>query len=385
MAYIENKEEDLINGQQGQAPQGSQPLVGGESQLVGNGSGVSQAGVGAGGTGGWTNIQAYLGANKGDQGSAQALNKTVGSQFDNERKTFETDSKSTLGNAQKQVDDSRVSNEQADQSIKSAAENYSWDGNQKSEYSDGVAKMQNALNSQYAGPTNYTYNLGTQTQNYGNQLKDNTGFDALMKNVYSGAAQKPLSSGQFALQKQLDVNNQGLVDTRKNLSGAYDQLGSDRDKTVADTTSALGGYEQAFRTNQSALRDYLGQQSNKYDTAATQAEIDARKAYDTAFNNDQLDIVLGNGSFSSSVPKTAAGLESLANSALYQYWLSNPGNLPGAQSIYAPVRPTLDSFYSTQDAKHANVGDPEERAYNSIQDFLNSNEERKKQGFAVRG
>jgi hypothetical protein len=45
----------------------------------------------------------------------------------------------------------------------------------------------------------------------------------------------------------------------------------------------------------------------------------------------------------------------------------------------------LDNFYGQQDQQYANTADQEERFYNTIQDFLNSDAERKKQGFNVRG
>lgn len=396
MAYIQDTEQELIDGQQGQPGQGSQPMTGGESTLVSGGQGVSNAGVGAGGTGGWTNIQAYLGANKGDTGSAQALNKTVNDQFGQERSSMETGANEAKAQGQKSVDDNKVTNEQADQSIKSASDNYSWDGNQKSDYTSGVQKMQGALNNQYAGPTSYNHAFGTQTQNYGSQLKDDTGFGALMKNVYSSAAGKPLSSGQYALQEQLDVNNQGLVDARKNLGSAYDQLGTDRDKTVTDTTAALGANEQAYRENQNALRDYLGQQANSYDTKGTQAEIDARGAYATdregksGLKTGPYDII--NSQNLSNARNMMAGADAWGDNLNYRqlqneqdFW-SDPNkykNPVWMQTVNAN-NDALQGWYGQEDAKYANTADPEKRSYNAIQDFLNSESERKKQGFQVR-
>jgi hypothetical protein len=45
----------------------------------------------------------------------------------------------------------------------------------------------------------------------------------------------------------------------------------------------------------------------------------------------------------------------------------------------------LNSFYTQQDTKYANTADTDERAYNTIQDFLNSGKTKKTQGFKVRG
>jgi hypothetical protein len=45
----------------------------------------------------------------------------------------------------------------------------------------------------------------------------------------------------------------------------------------------------------------------------------------------------------------------------------------------------LGEFYAGQDAQYANTADEQERTYNTIQDFLNSESPRKQQGFRVRG
>jgi hypothetical protein len=413
MAYINNtKEDELLNPNQDQQPpelSQQSALVGGDSQAVGNNTAGTGTG-GAAGNKGWTNIQAYLGANQGDSGSAQALNKQVSDQFSQEKQNYTSKAQDATNQAQQQVNANKVSNEDADKAIKSSADQYSFDGNQSSEYSSGVQKMQNALNSQYQGPTNYNYAFDTTTQNYGNQLKDNTAFDELMTNVWSNAAGKQLSSGQANLQKQLDVNNQNLVDTRQNLSNQYDQLVSDRDKTVQDTTSALGQAEQDYRTNQNALRDYLSGQLNTYDTKGNQAEIDARAAYNKDYTTGQSNVrnyadALSDNLRGGLIVHSTYG----DNGNAGQNWqdvqniLNNPNTyerldnaVVGGRGVNANTAANdrawrdnaltaLNNYYQGVDQQYANTGDAEKRSYNAIADYLGLTDPRKQQGFSVRG
>lgn len=414
MAYINGtKEDDLLNqnGDQAQAPELSQQtqLVGGDSQAVGNNT-AQQGTGGAASNKGWTNIQAYLGANQGDQGSAQALNKQVGDQFGQEKQNYTQQSAGVRANAQKQVDENKISNDDADKIIKQSADEYSWNGQQSSPYTENVQKVQGALNNQYSGPTSYNYAFNPTTQNYGNQLKDNTGFDALMNNVYSNAAGRNLSSGQYNLQKQLDVNNQNLVDTRANLSNQYDQLGSGREKSVQDTTAALGQAEQDYRTNQNALRDYLYGQLNAYDTKSTQAEIDARAAYNKDYTTGQSNIrnyadTLSDNLRGGMVIHSTYGDNGIAgqNWQDVQNILNNPNTyerldnaVVGGRGVNAntaandrawrdSAQAALNNYYQGIDAQYANTGDAEKRSYNAIEDYLGLTDPRKQQGFSVRG
>lgn len=426
MAYIQN--DKLLDDQQQQSgpqDQANMLLGGGASNDVG--SGVSSAGVGAGGQGGWTNIQAYLNANKGDTGSAQALGKTVGSQFETEKKTMQDQSKGFLEGAQKQVSDAKIDNNKADELIKSAADSYSWGGEPSLGYKNTVGQVQGALTKDYSGPTSYSYGFGNQTQNYARDLKDNGGFDQLMNSVYSKAAGSPLTGGQYQLQKQLDVNNAGLGDMREKLLRDYSGLEGERDKTVQDTTSALGGLAEQYRNNQTALRDYLGRKQNDYDQAIAKAEADARAGYNRDFTTglasapeyssfltsgqapfDRAAIASHLRDFYSPIENGQAGF----NWQDVQNLLNNPTNIRGgsADDLYTNSRgelmdgsqvsgyfrgrenqwrqvadPALKNFYTEQDAKYGNTADPEERSFNAILDFLNSTGPRKEQGFKVRG
>jgi hypothetical protein len=453
---------------------------GGENVVAGSapvgGQAPQQAGAGPGGTGGWTNIQSYLDANKGGTGSAQALDKAVGSQFGQERNAFQNDSSKFLQDAQSQVDKSRIDDKQASDYINQASGLYSYaddqgkgaftpvddpsstqvtsDGqfsgsvlqkgtkkapapsqvespyssDQAASYTDIVNKFQNALNKEYTGPKDYNYGFSAKTQNYGSGLKDNAGFDGLMNNLYADSAGGSLTSGQFNLQKQLDVNNKALSDSRQNLSSQYDQLGADRDKTVTDTTKGLSGVEQSYRTNQNRLKDYLGLQSNDYDTAIGQKEGEARSEYNKLYDTGKT----GQGSvggFDSIAREDANGLPGIkltydgyapenqrlgygqdsvaaarqrvengiygddltwsqlqreqdkVNPLYRGYW----GNTADWTQDLGARKNSLNNFYSTQDNKYADTADKEKRSYNAIQDFLNSSAARKDKKFAVRG
>lgn len=442
MAFIDNQDEQDPNN-----PQGQNPLVGQGSSVVGaQGGGNTAAGVGPGGTGGWTNIQAYLDANKGnDTGSSQLLDKTVGGQFDQERQNFTNASQGFLNDAQGQVDKSKIDNNTADQYINQASHQYLYNGedaknpvlsgqpsggsplNQKvtpgsdqtsgyqpidpsMQYSDIVNKFTHALNDKYSGPTQYNYALGDKTQQYGGDLKDNASFDSLMKNIYSGAAQNPLTSGQYELQKQFDVGNQALGDSRKKWGDQYDQLQTDRDKTVADTTSGLSNVEQSYRQNQNALSDYLSNKATDYDQQIGNAEAGARAGYQNSYVNERTGRTnaaqasglktLGdpysaqNAWGSDLTPQQLQNEQNIykqpnADNQLLYYFIDHPAptNWPEWQTLrsgFSGNQDYLNNWYGGQDAKYANTADSQERAYNSIQDFLNSNSARKQKGFNVR-
>lgn len=478
MAFIQDEEDPLGQGQPGQPGQGQEqaPLVGQGSTQVGQGSGAGGAAspAGAGGQGGWVNLQTYLGANQGDTGSAGALQNKVGGQFGQERDNFTKDSQSFLGDAQKYSDDHSLNQGKVDDITKRATEMYSWgpqgpasgggdkpddpfsndtgtgaqqkvtgDGNpppvggnagnidSAATYDDLVGQIKHGLTDQYDGQRSYNYGLSNQAQEYGSQLNDNGGFDQLMGQVYSSAAGRPMTSGQNALQKQLDVNNTGLVDARKGLSDQYAQLGKDRDKVVGDTTAALGGIEKNYYNNQNAMRDYLGQKANQYDTQISQAEADARAAYNQSYGGDVADVqsiqdyltgafnnyaggdIPGRdrardnmGNYLSLTDNGQAGFnwqdaqnELNRSSAIDQnnfqdlYTGSNTGDAAnewsnitkGYEGDYRnQLQHQLDDYYASQTDKYKDLGSEQKGAYNVLQDFLGQENNKKQQGFNVR-
>lgn len=398
MAFILDQQEEEQNGQ-GQSTQ--QPLSGGQSAQVGGGSNTTQnasAGVGKGGQGGWTNLQSYLGANTGNTGGSQILDKNVSSQFGQEKSKIQDDSTSYVSNAQKQIDDNKVTTEQADQAINDAAMNYDWGGQHKAGYTATVDKMKNALTGSYQGPTSYNYSFGADTQNYGNALRDDNSFNKLMGDMYSKTAGGPLSTGQRALQNQLDVNNDDLQTVRSKLLNDYSGLNDFRDQAVNDTTQKLSNVERDYRTSQNALRDYLSGKTNELDTSIARQEADARKGYNDAFNSGSgrkalgYDTIAGiKGNNAEIAPRTNLGVwgdnltfsqlqregDAFKNGELKWYTPDRDPDLASKQAL-------LNEFYSGQDAKYANTADEDERRYNALADFLGLSG-KKEQGFKVRG
>lgn len=410
MAFVLDPDDDEQNNQ-GQT-QAAAPQIGGQSAQVGGAPAAT--GVGKGGVGGFTNLQNYLSANAGDSGGTAALNETVNSEFGKEKENITGNANKYVQDAQKQVTDSSINNEQADDLINKSALTYDYGGKHQDGYSQNVDKVRGALTNQYSGPRDYSYGLGAKTQEYGTALTNDQSFNGLMGNIYSQKAGQPLSSGQKNLQSQLDVHNTSLNDARKKLLGDYTGLESLRDDTVKNTTEKLGGLEQQYRMNQNNLRDYLGLQSNTYDTKAAQAEIDARKSYNDTYTKE------GSGRVNAYQPAmpSGGGTENMRDRGVwgadgtnltweqlqreqglgapgsqdyYYQWMTRPGfiNSPNPQerdiaSRFQGSGGALNQFYGAQDEKYANTADTEKRSYNAIQDFLNSEAARKEAGFQVR-
>jgi hypothetical protein len=429
MAYIQQN--DQLQ-QYGQAPDTNYPQpaqqTSGSSADVGSGSGgVSTAGVGAGGTGGWTNIQSYLEANKGDTGSSQALTKQVGSQFSNEQNALSQGAQDFLNQGQKQVDDHKISNDQADQLIKQTGQNYAYSGDPSTAYKDNVSKVQHAVHDQYSGPTSYSYGFSQPTQEYAQDLNDNGGFDQLMNNVYSNAAGKPISRGQYQLQKQLDVSNPNLNKARQDLLNQYTGLTTTRDKTVGDTTNQLKSLAEQFGANQNSLNDYLSKEQTSYGNAIANSEQAAKQSYNDEFTRGAAttpslyDYATAEASpwGKSSMYDAANRLYTGHDNGLAGFNWQDAQNLLNNATNFRDGNPdllfldhnqgsmtdedaagyfrqrennwrgntsqALQDFYNSQDQKYANTADEEKRDYNTILDFLNQAGDRKQQGFKVRG
>lgn len=386
----------------------------GSSEVGAGGAQGNSAGVGAGGTGGWTNIQAYIDANKGDTGSAQALNKTVGDQFNQEKNAYTQDSQNFLGDATKQVNDSKIDNSTADALTKHATNSYQWGSpTQSLDYHGDVSKVQGALNNKYSGPTSYNYALGSKTQEYGNDLNDNGGFGQLMNHIY-GEKAPGLNQGQAELQKQLDLNNTGLDDARKGLQGQYTDLGAGRDKAVADTTTGLNGLATQYGANQNALKDYLGKQASAYNTKEAQDEADARDAYQGAYTGGHSGLnnvfygTANGGDFANTLADKGVWGDDGSNLTWQQLQneqtIGAPGNrdmdygnlaqggnpvkyddgrMANRSGLFDQNGLSLQNFYNDQEKTYQDTGDEDKRSFNAIQDFLNSGDARKEKGFDV--
>lgn len=397
MAFILGQDEDLDD----QNPQSAQqaPLMGGQSANVG-GAAPAATGVGKGGQGGWTNIQNYLSANPGDTGSANALQNEVGAQFGKEKDTMTTAANDYVKSAEDQVNKAKVSTEDADKMIDDSAGKFSYAGTSDPSYYQNVDKMRGALTGAYQGPKSYDYGLEAKTQEYGQAVGKDGNFDGLLKDLYSRRTPNALSQGQYNLQKQLDVHNDKLTGARASLADQYGGLQAERDNVVKGATEKLGGLEQSYRTNQNALRDYLTGKSTALGTSIDQQEADARKAYDQALNSGTGREAIGY----TQIMNTAGNQPDIAPRAAAGIWGSDlnwnqlqkendtlkssytPGGIYwyGAQPELDARKQALNSFYGEQDAKYKDVADMDERKFNTLMDFLNSNDARREEGFSVR-
>lgn len=414
MAYLDDKNQqaqstdgNAATGQPGQGqPQAQQTAQGAAPTVSGSGGsdvggGVSTAGVGAGGAGGWTNIQAYLNANQGDNGSAKNLSDSTSKQFGQEQSQMQGQSQKALGDAQGYVDKTNITNDKADALIKDAANNYGWDGTQNDAYKADVATAQAGMNAQYGAPTSFSYNLGANTQNYGNALGNDGAFSNLMTKLYSDKAGSPLTSGQQSLQNQFDSNNSNLSQARQDALNQYGNLNQARDKTNVDTSNALQGDVNQFHQNQNNFKGYLGNQSTAYGGKVTDAQQSANDAY-----NNTLQTGLSGDAAGGYNPGDAAGAK-LGAAGIWSpnmTWaqlakehgfvqngggpfasLGGTGMLYGANDAYGHNAADLSNFYGEQKNQYANAGDPEKQGFNSIQDFLGTSVPKQTQGYDVTG
>lgn len=407
------------------------PTAGTSGVIDGSSSsgGVSTAGVGAGGTGGWTNIQAYLGANKSDNGSAQNLSEKAQGQYNTENQNLQTQAGNTKTQAESQAKSVKDAQDNSKQWVNQAANAYNYSGPQSEDYSNQTQKVKNALYNQYSGPNNFAYTTSNDFQRTNSALGDDNAFNSYMNDIYKQKAGGQLTSGQGALQTQLDVNNQNLADTRQNLLKQYAGFGDVVNNTAKETDAAIQSAKTAYGNNQEALKSSLYGMANDYESQQGKAEADARSSYNKDYTTGQSG--LGNtwnglwydGAKTNALNNMGVGGDNLTweaiqrendfanqgkgiktsnnsntNDSVKQQYGYMAGGIPefatrdsvlnrtysDAKSNFDRNQQALNQFYTDQDAKYSNTADNEKRNWNTIMDILN-NSSRKQQGFQVRG
>lgn len=373
--------------QQGQSSGSETPGASSAGFVSGSGGSSSQSQqTGPGGTGGWTNIQSYLSANKGGTGSDKYLNEKVNSAFDADKSNLEKTASEAKSSAQSQVQGLKDANTNSKKWVADAAQGYNWDGTRTSAYDDNTGKLKSAISGQYSGPTNYAYTYGDDTTKYGSSLGDEQGYKGLMNDIYKDAAGGQISRGGLDLQQQLDVNNESLAKTRQDLLQRYADLGTQRDTLTGDVNTAIENARTEYGQQQNALKDNLLNFGNELDTTRANLEKNAKaeygNTYDTRSTADELMPRVGDradswlGRLSSNRGISSMGqLQNFLDSPLGQNLLrvveSDPNSFaPGEADAVLSVLPQLDQFYADQRGKYDNTADFEKRQWNTIQDIL---------------
>lgn len=292
MAFLpddNNKQLDPNNPQTNQGNQIQQdPLTSGPvGGAVVSGSGGAQGSpVGPGGQGGWTNIQAYLQANKGNEAaSANRLTDTVGGQFQKEKDNFTQKSTEQKNAAQNEVNQNYLGQDKASQLITQMGSQYKYKEPQGQDYNQWKNTIQGALNYQYQGPQGFSYGLDQKTQNLGNNLKDDGQFFNLMGDVYNEAAQGKMGQGGRSLQRQLDTNNEKLAQARASLLNQYSGLSDEIAQGTANTDQAVKASMNQLQQMPAEIQQYLtGKKDQELAAVDTGIQDYLKKAKDEAFN-----------------------------------------------------------------------------------------------------
>lgn len=384
----EDEEKEFQTGAGTQTQGASSGIVSGS----GAGNGQPNAGVaGAGGTG-WTNIQSYLNANKGGTGSEKFVQDKVGSQFGTEKSAIQKAGDETKSGAQAQVAGVKDAADNSKKWIDESAKNYNWNGAQSQDYYNSTNKLRGAANGQYAGPTQYNYDIGENTQRYGAALGDNKAFSGLMDSFYKDAAGGQISRGGLDLQQQLDVNNDNLASTRQNLLKDYAGLGTLRDQTATEAGGAIEQARNQYGVEQNRLRDGLANYGTETDTARARAEADASKAYrDATYADGSQNATEFQDSLSDAdrnyMGRTASSFGANSIGKMQDFfdgpstWGSNE-NRDTVKKHYdstmgdmstdnvSRILKEFDEYYGKSRDQYAATGQPEKQKFNTIMDIL---------------
>ncbi len=276
MAYIDDEE----NKQQGEM--GSQPMAGASGSFAGGATqGAQGAGAAAQGTGGrkqWINIQDYLGANPNGSQSDKYLDKEVGSKVRDESNTFNTNANTYENNldqgfntykpkAQAQLGNLTSQNALFPQmniasSTAQPVTNPTYGAGGKIDLSRmgvpggvgasgpgplgqqlvGLRDAQAGIGyNPYSAPTAFSGGPSAALDDTAGKLGDPKQFQDTMAGIY----QKNLPSfttGQRALQGNLDLANPNLDPTRQRISNDYNTFKTNSATRVGDLNTKGSGY-----------------------------------------------------------------------------------------------------------------------------------------------
>jgi len=254
----------LQGGQQGQTagvdPTASKSMgSSGGSGLVSTGA-PSAAPQGTGGSQQWTNIQSYLTANQGqNQQRAEGVKQQVQGTFGQEKQQFEQKAQEAKSSAEKATEPVRsINQDKASQLISQAS---SADKGSQG-YQQAIDPLKQAVNTKIEAPKGFSYGLGAQTQELG-QVQDQQKFGNIL-GMFDKKAQggRDLSTGQRALQTQLDVQNPFLEQARKDLANQYKGLTSEIETKASDVNKQVGDLYSQGQKAQDELKAFLDSQAS---------------------------------------------------------------------------------------------------------------------------
>jgi hypothetical protein len=253
--------ENQQSGQQaGGTPQGG-AVAGLQSggAVAGAGPGnVSTAGIGSGGQGGWTNIQAYLNANQGQTGTGSYINDKIGGAFDQEKSKLQSDAGQAKQKSQAELGEVNMGTDAASKLIQGAATA----GRDSDPYKQNTQQLKGALGATYDGPQSYSYQMQAPTAQYGSSLS--AGRDGFLDSVYRDASGGRISRGQMNLQRQLDLDptaSSAIEQAQKTAMDKWAGLNTDLTNTMGETDAAVKENQKNYMTQQQQLREYLGSQA----------------------------------------------------------------------------------------------------------------------------
>lgn len=419
MAYLpqEDKNKKLgLDGEGGSAvvqgqPGGAQSPVNPGGQFAGQSGG--QTPQGTGGTLGWTNIQDYVSANQGSQGSSNLLKDKIGNQFEQSKQDLESKANEVRSKAEEASKKVVFNQDQASQAVKEAAKLYQYptqpaapnptgtvkkpadpsplitydipyedtinqepesETNQPTQsYDDIVNQFKSQLNAQYEGPSQFTYGFDAPTQEYGTNLGSQQGFQAILNSLYDDSTGKSgaMGTGSKALQYQLDQDNPYVNNARQELSNQYQGLEDFRNQAIGEQ-DYYNEMQDNFRTSQDQLKTFLNTQQGDAKTALEQAVSDWNSTNES--------------SKSQYIQELTNLVQKARDTGVYDLWDSDPGYWSAQQvnpirdregNYVQQHRPELDlnSYLlngAGADLTNVPIEDDSRSLYNTISQILGS-------------
>jgi hypothetical protein len=380
MAYA-TQDQVLNYLQEGKQEQGVDPTA---SRSMGSsgGSGIVSTGApsaapqGTGGSQQWTNIQNYLTANEGqNKQRADTVKQQASGIFGQEKSQFEQKAQEAKSSAEKATEPVRSVNQDAASKLISEASS----AQKGSEgYTKAIDPLKKAVNTQIAPAQTFSYGLGGEAQEVGGNLGQGkfSNFLGMFDKKLQGG--RDLSTGQRALQGQLDVQNTDLEAARQGLESEYAGLQKQVDTGAVDTNKYVQDLTSGAMKAQGDLRSYLEGQGGQ-----SRADIDAA----IAAHNQQFDA--NQKSFNDYTSQVNALRDQLTN-AKNTFRQPDTGSLtvgtPGFNPLYNrnltedQIR-SLRNDISQQDMAAAMGTDQENDALFSR--ALRSYDDKKSKGFAI--